>query len=715
MPNPDLLSPGYAPFVVSNPDLEGLSAASPLRASHSLLRVPVLAGCWGMVVSDEECSSDDNEFHGFDSNEDDDDDMFHEQFAHWFNRVQSDEGGASSAQSDAPGRAFAHQGHDQSPSKGSVLKPAKSAVSSPPIRRSIPSKQISTDRWVEEGAAHGFISEEFQSIPLLHPDMQKSWVEMQPPLRRARDKTAGSAAAAASTAAVDQPFVKDGSEDDSDKAPKTDAVEPPGPSTKKVRRCEHRVGQVPTLGVDTNVGFMVMGKTVEDLEQLMKSRGGRQGSCCLLWNGDKARGNSVDPRTTSAKWVCKTDVMLFAQQKYGVESSRIESMCQQAMKGKNAFAEFVQFLAKNLNSACGFIFQAQLMTADQRASYSYRDSQAAKDVTIWLNGHADRVQGNSAHKQRLMTNAAKDPSSVDRGDDFGLDDKRAFITMFADHRCPERSVPSGPPVIDGDQESDSVSLTSASALAMREHMKRMTGRGPTPKSLAYTLQLQEPSRVMQETSLPRLNDKLAFFGPSNPAVAKQVRRFLVGGGPVDETTLNNLLQGAIAQARDDGDYAELIEASAQEVRDRMHEIAEARYRNQWKRACAGRPGKMPPFDPSRANIPQVDDRDEFGNPISYLIGWCLAPGYVRKGIEKDTFCKYSAIDCAFAKRRGQGTFYLEAILGGDRSIHIAFVMQLLTTECDFGVNLHHKHMRTAYQDKFNSKDFVCVVRMVVFP
>ena len=125
-----------------------------------------------MVVSDEECSSDDNEFHGFDSNEEhDDDDMFHEQFAHWFNRVQSDEGGASSAQSDAPGRAFAHQGHDQSPSKGSILKPAKSAVSSPPIRRSIPSKQISTDRWVEEGAAQGFISEEFQSIPLLHPDM----------------------------------------------------------------------------------------------------------------------------------------------------------------------------------------------------------------------------------------------------------------------------------------------------------------------------------------------------------------------------------------------------------------------------------------------------------------------------------------------------------------------------------------------------------------
>ena len=426
-----------------------------------------------MVVSDEECFSDCNEFLGFDSNEDDDDDDLNWNKKSWTGIA--DWANEGDAQSDAPGMSFAHLGHDQSPSKGSAVrksanaaKSAKSTVQSPPIRRSTPSNRLSTDRWVEEGAAQGFISEDFQSIPLLHPDMQKSWVDMQPPWRHRPQVSLvkndrGSAASAASTAAAGQPFVEDGPEDESDTAPKTDAVVPPGPSMKKVRRCEHRVGQVPTLGVDTSVGFMVMGKTVEDLEQLMKSRGGRQGSCCLLWNGDKARGNSVDPRTTSAKWVCKMDVMLFAQQKYGVESSRIESMCQQAMKGKNAFAEFVQFLAKNLDSACGFIFQAQLMTADQRASYSYRDTQAAKDVTIWLNGHADRVQGNSAHKQRLMTNAAKDPSSVDRGDDFGLDDKRAFITMFAEHRCPAQSVPCGPSSIVGDQESDSASLTSAPA------------------------------------------------------------------------------------------------------------------------------------------------------------------------------------------------------------------------------------------------------------
>ena len=296
-----------------------------------------------MVVSDEECFSDCNEFLGFDSNEDDDDDDLNWNKKSWTGIA--DWANDGDAQSDAPGMSFAHLGHDQSPSKGSAVrksanaaKSAKSTVQSPPIRRSTPSNRLSTDRWVEEGAAQGFISEDFQSIPLLHPDMQKSWVDMQPPWRHRPQVSLvkndrGSAASAASTAAAGQPFVEDGPKDESDTAPKTDAVEPPGPSMKKVRRCEHRVGQVPTLGVDTNVGFMVMGKTVEDLEQLMKSRGGRQGSCCLLWNGDKARGNSVDPRTTSAKWVCKMDVMETMQsslkprlRKFEIECTRLQKL-----------------------------------------------------------------------------------------------------------------------------------------------------------------------------------------------------------------------------------------------------------------------------------------------------------------------------------------------------------------------------------------------------
>ena len=291
-----------------------------------------------MVVRDEDSSEDSSsEFCGFDDGFDDGE--LEEHLQEWFQPGVAHEvhegDGASSAQSYAAGMAFAHQGHDQSPSKGSIRKAAKSAVHSPPIRRSIPSKQISTDQWVEKGAALGFISEEFQSIPLLHPDMQRSWVDMQPPLLRARAslaKIAGSAATAASTAeaaVTGQPSVGDGSEDQTRRASTTEAVEPPGLSTKKeVRHCEHRVGLVPTLREDNHVGFMVMGKTVEDLEQLMKSRGGRQGACCLLWNGDRARGTSLDPRTTSAKWVCKTDVMLFTQQQFRCESKVVESLCQ---------------------------------------------------------------------------------------------------------------------------------------------------------------------------------------------------------------------------------------------------------------------------------------------------------------------------------------------------------------------------------------------------
>ena len=95
-----------------------------------------------MVLSDEECLSDGNEFHGVDSNEDDDD----SDLEVWARSSSVDWANEGDAQSDAPGMSFAHQGHDQSPSKGSVRKSAKSAkstVQSPLIRRSIPSNKMS--------------------------------------------------------------------------------------------------------------------------------------------------------------------------------------------------------------------------------------------------------------------------------------------------------------------------------------------------------------------------------------------------------------------------------------------------------------------------------------------------------------------------------------------------------------------------------------------
>ena len=612
------------------------------------------------------------------------------------------------------GSAFVHQGHDQSPMKTTSRTPAGSCIRPPFVRSNSATKDRSVEggylrKWVEDGAASGNISEEYQSIPQLHGDMIKSWIDF----RLSADPVA--TAAGSNPASVGDGSGGQACDDalpDGPIPPGTEEQHQPEPSKKKVRQCEHRVGQVPTLAEGSKMGFMLEANTVEDLEQLMRSHQSRQGTCCVLFGGDRVRaGKGSDQMTTSAKWVCKFDVMLFAQSLYPAESGRAESLLQKAMKGKDAFTNFVQFLYRNPTTTCGFILQAQLMTVDQRKNFSYRDTPAAKDVTAWLHEYSDRVEGHSAHKQRLRCLATGGTSSEHswphRGfsGDLGSDDKKAYVTMYAAHRCFQ------PDLLDTGGDSASVSesagLSLTSATALQEQMKRKTNCHPGARSIAYALQLSEPSEMMQKMSVTLLSEKLASYGPTNPSLAKQVRRYLVGGKPVDEFALNNLLQGAIAQARDDGDYAELIEATAQEVRDRMYEIAEARYKKHWKRACNGRKAKMPPFNLSPEDMPDVRDVDDDGSPISYLLGWCLAPGYVRKGIGKGVFCKFSAIDCAFAKRQGQGTFYLEAILGGDRSIHIAFVMQLLATECDFGVNLHHKHTLVAYDDKFNSKDFVC--------
>jgi hypothetical protein len=73
------------------------------------------------------------------------------------------------------------------------------------------------------------------------------------------------------------------------------------------------------------------------------------------------------------------------------------------------------------------------------------------------------------------------------------------------------------------------------------------------------------------------------------------------------------------------------------------------------------------------------------------------------------FNKYSAIDCAFMKRfgGGQGTLYLEAVVDASRQIHGALVMHLIATECDFGMDLHHKHANIAYDGEFNKQGRVC--------
>ena len=591
--------------MVSNPDFAEseriVVARVPIlcRASLSRRRASLPAGNHMSAVEHDDVDAR-GAFSDFGEDEDcpfwdleDDDDP--EGFGDNFRPAASDQQGSGCS-------AFAHHGHDHSPTRTSSRTPADSSIRSPPVRTTIPTKDRSIWRWVEEGAGAGNISEEYQSISQLHADMDRSWVDILPLLRRV-SQSAEPVPRDSSAAGSNEPSAGDRSGAQAcDEALPTDppasgTAEQPQPSKKKVRHCEHRVGHVPTLAEGAKMGFMKVAKTVEDLEQLMRSHQSCQGTCSILWNGDKVRGKGIDQRTTSAKWVCKSDVMRFAQFLYPAQSDRAESLCQSVMRGQHAFAKFIQFLQQSPSTTCGFIYQAQLISAVQRKTFSYRDTQSAKEVTAWLTSDEGRVAGNSAHKERLRTLLASGTPFEDPwphgglSGDLGPDDKRAYVTMYAPHTCFQ------PPPIDpgGDfasvTESAGVSLTSATAL--QDQMKRKTNCGAAPKSIAFTMQLKEPSNMMQSTSVPLLADKLALYGPSKSYVAKSVRRYLVGGGPVDECALNHLLQGAIAQARDDGDYAELIEATAQEVRDRMYEIALARYKNQWKRSCKGRDAKMP--------------------------------------------------------------------------------------------------------------------------
>ena len=154
-----------------------------------------------------------------------------------------------------------------------------------------------------------------------------------------------------------------------------------------------------------------------------------------------------------------------------------------------------------------------------------------------------------------------------------------------------------------------------------------------------------------------------------------------------------------------------------------------------KAKMKSRAAKIPPFDAKKANVKKYPKVDEHGvtlkcasipyscfphafKPIdtltvccnmivhSYVIGWILCPGYVRANLKY--FSKFTAIDCAFAKRRGggQGTFYLEAVLDAGRRIHPVSIMHILSAECQYGFDIHYQHTDIAYDGALNQSDSV---------
>jgi hypothetical protein len=554
--------------------------------------------------------------------------------------------------------------------------------------------------WVKEGAKEELINQDFDCHSLHHSDVQSEWSGfIQSAVSASKEMQSAPVAPAAS-----------------------------GIPHRTKPSWDRVVGHVPTMAECQELKFMDEFATVEDAGEAMRVTGLRQCTCTLLWGGDKAK--TLQGVTTSALWVCKCDVMQFATYlhvqelgdgddtsadpppslsaiKQPLSGFNAEKACFASMKGKGKFVLFLKFLRDHPTEVCGFFCLAQRVTREQVRRYSWCSDKATEVGDILNELQLQRIQGHGKHKRNLWREAQQRKEPDSRANSH-LDDGEyvSVITMYAPHRC----VPTGREGEEDDVSLETSSLTSAAGLAaavQRVSMKRQSNCGPSAKALAHTLQVKNTAGSMQEANAATLASKLAEYGPGAVARASQVRRFLISGQPVDESVVNNLFQGAVEEARAHGDYVQVLEASGAIIKARQLELAEARCRNHMKREIAGRKIAIPPFDPLTAGVPDYPDYDERGVRIVYILGWCLAPAYLRNQLQH--FCPVSAIDCAFAKRRGggQGTFYLEAIMGGDRSIHIAFAMHLLGTECDYGCNLHHEHTKLAYNDAFNVKGFVC--------
>ena len=302
------------------------------------------------------------------------------------------------------------------------------------------------------------------------------------------------------------------------------------------------------------------------------------------------------------------------------------------MEGKGRFAEYANFLKDHSGAVCGFLLLVQRESVENLCRFSFRTHPKATEVGDILTAEQLlRVHGYGQHKRNLARTAAEKTEEARRPKSvFPVDDRVACVTMHAAHTCQQLSVGVTPPAdlasagaavgeSDGvDMQSDCASLTSLTSAAglLRQQLVRATNRGPSARSIAATLQESAAAgERVDELSFKHLSGRVAAYGVRAPAMVKNVRRVVVGAQAVDEATLNKILQAGVAEARADGDYAEIIEASGSDVRERAIELARAYYNYRQRKKLNGRKGSWPKFDPDKANIASYPDADEQGNEI----------------------------------------------------------------------------------------------------
>ena len=193
--------------------------------------------------------------------------------------------------------------------------------------------------------------------------------------------------------------------------------------------------------------------------------------------------------------------------------------------------------------------------------------------------------------------------------------EEGVITFYSAHRC--GSPPDFHP--DGDDNTDFDSITSAPSLAAKLSLgKHFKSNGPTATSLAHTLlqnSLTGAGSDPMRMDAKALTEALDSFVPDGARVQRNVRRVLLSRQRVEDDAMNHLFQGQLQAARDDGHYAEAIEATGEEVSQRFRELAMARYTNAMKKSADGRKFKIPKWDESHAKLPIFPNEDEEGQPI----------------------------------------------------------------------------------------------------
>jgi hypothetical protein len=253
---------------------------------------------------------------------------------------------------------------------------------------------------------------------------------------------------------------------------------------------------------------------------------------------------------------------------------------------------------------------------------------------------------------------------------------------------------------DGPEDDDDDDDDATFATAGSSSTNPGVSGGFTARELANSL-LKDCSGRRVDVRTQSLKDIQVFLETRhgvfhNLSKAKQVRRLLTQSSDVDTDAELQLLQGAVHFAEQQGHYAKLLHADASEVLAQLRALQKSRYYAKKKASLQG-DAEVPRFDETKAGpLPEYPDRDAKGNKITYVIGWYIAPSYMRASLGK--FVPVSAMDVAFAKTQhgGQGSFYLESTVDAEHHIHPIGIMHVLAPENIFGYSLFHAHSLAAY-------------------